>query len=115
TISKISIFNGAGVLLGSSSTSPYNFIATNLLAGTYTFAAQATDANGVSVNSSPVTVTVNSNAPPVVSIKSPVNNGSYKRLSNIMLTASASGNGAPITKVDYYNGRVYLGTAFSSP
>ena len=58
TISNIALYNGSGILLGSSSTSPYNYVYTNILAGTYTFYAVATDANGVSTTSSSITVTV---------------------------------------------------------
>ncbi|MBF0571768.1 MAG: hypothetical protein HQL12_07820, partial [Candidatus Omnitrophica bacterium] len=58
TISNISLYNGAGVLLGSSSSSPYNYVMSNAAAGSYTFTAVAKDASGVSTTSSPITLTV---------------------------------------------------------
>ncbi|MBF0571769.1 MAG: immunoglobulin domain-containing protein, partial [Candidatus Omnitrophica bacterium] len=45
--------------------SQYNYVYTNILAGTYTFYAVATDVNGVSTTSSSITVTVPSAAPSI--------------------------------------------------
>lgn len=58
TIRSISLYNGSGVLLGTSNTSPYNYVYTNILAGSYSFYAVATDINGVSTTSSAISITV---------------------------------------------------------
>ncbi len=115
TISNISIFNGAGVLLGRSSTSPYNYVAANLLAGSYTYTAKATDAHGVSVTSSPITVSVTAPPSPVVTITSPANGSNFTAGSYISIIAKASETNGTIRKVMFYNGSTLLGTVTSSP
>jgi len=94
TIKNISLYNGSGVLLGSSSTSPFNFLYKDLLAGNYTFRAQATDANGVSETSSPITLTVKpSNVAPVITAQP--DSVSAASGSTATFTASATGTPAP--------------------
>ena len=77
TINNISLYNGSGILLGSSSSSPYNYVYNNILAGGYSFYAVATDANGVSTTSSTITITVTATTAPVVAITSPANGSSF--------------------------------------
>src|SRR5262249_7393460 len=91
TISNIALYNATGVLLGSSNVSPYNLVYSNMLAGSYSFYAVATDINGVSTTSSSVAITVIA-APslPVVVMTSPVDGSSFSGVSNITLTATAS-------------------------
>jgi len=55
TISKVAFYNGS-VLLGITTKSPYTYTWSNVAAGNYNLTAVATDANGVSVTSSPVTI-----------------------------------------------------------
>jgi O-glycosyl hydrolase len=58
TISKVDFYNGT-TLLGSDATSPYSFAWANIIAGTYSITAKATDnKNGVTI-SSPITIMVN--------------------------------------------------------
>jgi len=132
TIANISLFNGAGVLLGSSNASAYSFVYSNLLPGTYTFTAQVTDILGVTISSSPVTVTVNSQpvdpAPvvttpvvttpvvaPSITLTSPLNGNSYTVPASITLSSSPVDSAAAISRVDYYAGAIYLGEATVSP
>jgi len=110
TISNISLYNGAGALLGSSGTSPYNYIDANLLAGTHTYTAKVTDANSVSVTSSPITVTVTAPPSPVIAITSPVNGSKFTAGSYITIIATASETNGTIRKVAFYNGKIFLGT-----
>jgi hypothetical protein len=114
TISNISLFNGSGILLGTSSTSPYNFVDNNLLAGTYTFFAVAKDATDISTTSSSITVTITSSSSPVVAITSPVN-GSSIAGSNLNITAAASEAGGTIAQVQFYEGSVLLATDTTAP
>jgi len=109
TIKNISIYNGSGVLLGSSSTSPYNFIYSDILAGNYTFTAKATDANGVSETSSPITLTVASW--PMENIINPANNSTLTAGSDMTITATASETNGTIVSVSFYNGTTLLGTS----
>ena len=57
TISRVYFYNGS-TLLGSDGNSLYNYVWTNVPAGTYTFTAKAVDAYGRSATSSPIIVTV---------------------------------------------------------
>jgi hypothetical protein len=56
TISKVEFYNGS-TLLGSDTTSPYNYVWSNVDAGTYDITAKATDNQGVSTVSSKITIT----------------------------------------------------------
>ncbi len=122
SIAKVSLFNGAGVLLNSANGNSLNFINTNIQAGPYTFTAQTQDANGMTASSVPVTVTVKA-APvvpvvpslPQVSITSPAGGSHFTAGSAINLAASASENNGIISKVAFYSGSSLLGTATASP
>jgi hypothetical protein len=59
SISKVEYYNGP-TLIGSSSTSPYSFTWTNVLPGSYTLTAKATDNEGASTLSSAISITVRS-------------------------------------------------------
>jgi cellulose 1,4-beta-cellobiosidase len=58
SIASVQFLNGSTVI-GTVTTSPYNFTWTNVAAGTYTLTARATDGAGNTATSSAVTVTVN--------------------------------------------------------
>jgi|GEM_PF-1667973 len=57
TITKVEFYNGS-TLLGSSTSSPYNYSWTNLAAGTYSVTAKAYDSNGAITTSSASNITV---------------------------------------------------------
>ncbi len=113
-ITKVEYFNGA-TLLASSTTAPFSISSNNVQAGTYTITAKATDANGLTQTSSPITVKVN--APPTISITSPTNNSSFTAPANITYTvnAAAIGAGNSITKVEYFNGATLLASSTTAP
>jgi hypothetical protein len=115
-ISKVEFFNGAAKL-GESLTSPYTFGWSNVAAGSYAVTAKATDNNGGVTISSAVSITVNSstNAPPSVSITSPVANASFTSGSTITIAATASDTDGTIAKVEFFNGSTKLGEDLSSP
>ena len=56
-------FTQGGTLLGSATASPYSIAWSNVAAGSYTLTAVATDDQGASTTSSPVTITVNASGP----------------------------------------------------
>jgi hypothetical protein len=56
-----------------------------------------------------------SNQPPSVSITSPSNNSSFSTPASITINASASDADGTISKVDFYNGTMLLGSDASSP
>jgi uncharacterized protein (DUF2141 family) len=116
TVTQVQFFAGS-TLLGTDTSSPYTLTWSSVPAGSYTLTAVATDNDGQTTTSSPVTVTVNtsSNAPPTVSITSPANNATFAAPASIGITASAADSDGAIAKVDFYNGTTLLGTATTSP
>ncbi len=57
SVSKVDFYQGT-TLLSTATSSPYNYVWTNVAVGTYTLTARATSAAGLVTTSSPVTVTV---------------------------------------------------------
>ncbi|MBF0504423.1 MAG: hypothetical protein HQL14_04895 [Candidatus Omnitrophica bacterium] len=115
TIATVSFYYNGSTLLGTSSASPFNYIVSNVPAGTYTVTAVATDIKGVSTTSSPVTVTVTTPSTPVVAITGPANQSTVTAGSNINVTATASEANGTIVSVNFYNGSTLLGTSSVSP
>jgi len=115
TIKNISLYNGSGLFLGSSSSSPYSYVDTNMAAGGYSFYAVATDVNGVSTTSSTVTITVSAPSTPAVIITSPTNGTTFLQNSTFTITANASETNGTIAQVQYYSGSYLLATATSAP
>jgi beta-glucanase (GH16 family) len=62
SVSKVEFYNG-GNLLGTATTSPYNFTWRGVAAGTYTITAKATDNGGTVTTSAAVSVRVNGTPP----------------------------------------------------
>ncbi|HSY61754.1 MAG TPA: Ig-like domain-containing protein, partial [Cytophaga sp.] len=63
--------------------------------------------------SSAITVKVNTNQAPVISITAPVNNAAYMAPASVTFTATATDSDGSISKVEYYNGTTLLGTVTS--
>src|SRR6185295_2628649 len=85
-------------------------------AGTYTLTAVATDADGGSTTSAPVTITVsNGNQPPTVLLTAPAAGTSYMAPATVNMTAAASDPENRMSKVEFYSGATLLGTDTTSP
>ncbi len=112
TISKVEFYKG-GLLLGTSSTSPYSYTWTNAAAGSYVITAKAYDNNNAVTTSFAITVVVN--ASPSVSITAPANNSVYTAPASITFNASASDSDGTITKVEFYKGGQLLAISTASP
>ena len=78
--------------IGSDTTNSYSASLTGVGAGTYQFTAVATDSDGVTSTSSPVSVTVGgaTNQPPTVSLTSPAASSTFTAPASITLAATAS-------------------------
>lgn len=114
SISKVEFYNGS-TLLGTLTASPYTYTWNNVATGTYTLTAKAYDDVNAFTTSSPVNLTVKNNTLPVVAISSPVDGAVYIGPVNIALTATASDADGGISKVEFYNGAVLLGTVTTTP
>jgi hypothetical protein len=112
TIAKVEFSNGV-TKLGEGTSSPYSFAWNNVAAGAYTLTARATDNQGATTTSSPISVTVN--AAPTVALTSPANNAVFTAPANITLEASAADSDGTIAKVEFFNGVTKLGEDTSSP
>ena len=116
TVSNVQFFNGT-TLLGTDATAPYSFTWTNVVGGTYTITAKATDNAGASTTSTAITVVVTTppNVAPTVSITAPANNASYTAPASITISASASDSDGTVSNVQFYNGATLLGTDATAP
>ena len=70
TITIVEFFQGT-TLIGSDTVAPFTATWSSVPAGGYTITAKATDNQGASTVSAPVSISVNANAAPTVSITSP--------------------------------------------
>jgi len=74
SISKVEFFEGA-TRLGEATNVPYSMVWSNVLAGSYSITAKATDDGGAATTSTPVNVTVNSTTTAPVTRLSPLASG----------------------------------------
>jgi Bacterial Ig domain len=114
SIARVEFYRGNS-LVGSATTAPYSVTLPNVGAGTYSFTAKAIENSGASTTSSPVSVTVQLNSPPTVSITSPVNGQTFAAPAAVTLTASASDPGGSIARVDFYRGSSLVGSVTTAP
>src|SRR6185295_12283122 len=98
--------DGSTTVVGSDTTSPYNFsVPAGLASGTHTVTATAVD-NGtpaLSTTTAAVTFTVGGggNTPPTVSLTSPTPNQSFAAGAAIPLAATAADPGGAVVRVDF--------------
>ncbi len=110
TIAKVEFYY-EGYLVMSDKTSPYTFIGSNIPVGDYTITAKATDNNGSSTTSSPITIhVIEPNEPPSVSISAPETGSTFPSPAFIVIDATATDADGSIAKVDFYKGDSLLGT-----
>jgi RHS repeat-associated protein len=94
---------------------PYTYEWKNVAAGSYSLSARVVDNLGVAVTSAPVTVQVNPNIAPTISLVTPTDNQKFAASSNILLNATASDNGGTVSKVEFFRGATLLGTVTEAP
>ncbi|HEX5001145.1 MAG TPA: Ig-like domain-containing protein, partial [Bacteroidia bacterium] len=116
SITRVEFFNGT-TKLGEDVGGPYSFTWTNVAPGTYTITAKATDNQGATATSTPITITVvgATNAVPAVNITSPATNSNFNAGATITLNANATDSDGTISKVEFFNGTTKLGEDTSSP
>ncbi|MDF2455168.1 MAG: large protein [Cytophagaceae bacterium] len=116
SMSKVEFYNGT-VLIGTSTASPYTYSWTNVATGNYSLTAKAYDNLGMTATSAAINVTVNpaSNVSPTIVIHTPVNNATFAAPANVTITTSAADTDGSISKVEFYNGTVLLGTVSTAP
>ncbi len=114
TITKVDFYRGS-TLLGTDTTAPYQFTWSNVSPGSYSLTAKATDNGGAVTTSSAVSITVNPNIPPTVTLTSPANGATFTAPATITITADAADSDGAISKVDFYRGTSSLGSDTTAP
>jgi hypothetical protein len=107
TVSQVIFYNGYSGL-STDTSSPYSYDWTNVAAGRYTLTAKAKDNSGVYTTSAAVNILVDT--PPTVSITAPTGGSSYTAPATINITASPADADGTISKVEFYNNGILLGT-----
>jgi hypothetical protein len=114
SISKVS-FSQAGTVLSTATTEPYRYLWNNVLKGTYTITAEATDNLGYTASASTTVSVQGPNAIPMAALTSPVDGARFSAPASILLAASASDTDGSIAQVDFFGNGVLLSTTNVQP
>lgn len=104
-VTNVTVFdNNLTTVIGSVTNAPFSVVASNLSVGTHTLRAIAQDNTGVrATNAITVTITINPNVPPSVTITNPVSGSEYfvgTMVTNV--SASASDSDGSIVRVEFF-------------
>ena len=111
-VRKVEFFTGSR-LIGTNFLPPYDVLWSSVPAGIYSITARATDLAGLVGISAPVTITVD--AAPTVGITSPATGTIFTAPATITVSATASDSDGVVTKVDFFDGTTFVGTASGTP
>jgi len=112
SISQVSFYQG-GTPLNTDFSSPYSYTWNSVAAGSYALTAVAQDSYSLTNTSSTVNIIVD--APPTVSITSPLNGATFTAPASVTINANASDSDGTVSKVEFYQGATPLGTDSTSP
>jgi hypothetical protein len=113
-VASVSFYSGTN-RLSLVSGSPYQFVWSNVLSGTYSLTARAADDDGAMTVSSEVVVVVKTNQPPLVSITAPTNNAVFFAPLHLPLGVDVFDSDGTVTKVEYFAGTNLIATATNAP
>ena len=114
-VSRVEFFQGP-TKLGEKLSTPYQFTATNLGAGSYTYTARATDNAGLATISDPVVLTIRAaNRPPSITLTAPANGTNLRFPTTLTLTALASDSDGAVSKVEFFAGALKIGQDLIAP
>ena len=113
-ISKVELY-ADGALLNTITSPPYSFVWTNPPVGNHLLTAIAQDQLGRRVTSSPMGITVVSDAAPTISITSPAYGTAFTAPATIVLNATATDSDGTVALVEFFADDTLIGTASSSP
>lgn len=103
-----------GVSVGVDSAAPFSVQWKPSSTGTFSIVARATDNSGNLTSSTPVSITVTTNAAPVVALTSP-GSGTYPVNTSINLIASATDSDGTISAVEFFANGLSIGTDTTFP
>jgi subtilisin family serine protease len=113
TVQQVAFFaNGAPI--GTATASPFSVI-WSPVPGNYTLTAVATDDHYGIATSAPVSVVILANAPPAVSITSPVTNTEFPAQSLVAIDATATDTDGGVQQVEFFVDGVSIGIDGSAP
>lgn len=113
SIARVEFYSDGTNRLATLTQAPFVANWANAQAGTYVIHAVATDNEGASVTTPPVTVIVN--ALPTVQVTSPRAGTSFVEPATILVEATAVDADGAISRVDFYAGTTLLGSDDTSP
>mgnify|MGYP005837324123 CR=1 FL=1 len=115
TITKVEFYANE-TLLGTDTTSPYNYLWTNPRQGVYTLKTRAYDNLNEASDSNVVNVVIlPANQRPLVSITNPIASSVFHVPANIIITTTATDPDGTITKVEFYDGDTLLAERVNPP
>lgn len=112
SVAKVDFYQGA-TLLGTAMSAPFQFEWMNVPAGTYALTAVATDNQGATATSSTATVVLN--APPTLSLTSPLDGTVVAAPGSFTLAADAADSDGTVAKVDFYQNGLLVHTSTAAP
>lgn len=112
TVAKVEFYQGE-TKIGEDTTAPFAITWSNVPVGTYSVTAVATDNEGESQISAPVTVILNDT--PTATMAAPAHNTVYDPLATIDLEADANDNDGTIVRVDFYQNGSFLASDSQQP
>ena len=102
-ITNVAFFRDSGTLIGNAATAPFSAVYSNSVTGTHTLTAIAKDSAGNSVSTTNIiTIHVNPNVPPSVTVTNPAPGSTYfvgTMVTNV--SASATDSDGSIVRVDF--------------
>ena len=113
TVSLVEFFADTN-LLGFTTNAPFTLTWSNVSIGAYSLTARATDNEGVSSLSTPITINVVANQLPTANLNSPTNGAIFSYASNITVTATASDPDGSITLLEIFDGVTKLSQSSGS-
>lgn len=109
TITKVDFFAGP-VLIGTATTNPFRITWRNVAGGNYILTAIATDDDGGTATSAPVSIGVSepANVAPRISISEPLPGATFEAGGNILIAALAEDDDGQVVEVQFYSGTTLL-------
>ena len=115
TISRVDfVYGSSNTVIATATTAPYR-ATWSALAGSYSVRALAYTVAHSSGISTPLTINVTSNSPPVVALSAPLDGQAFAGGLPITLAATASDVDGAIAKVEFLAGSTVIGTSTSAP
>jgi Bacterial Ig domain/Glucodextranase, domain B len=111
---KVELF-ADGILLATKLAAPYTFSWTSAAVGAHTLTARATDDQGATGTSAPVSIAVAPVNGPSVLLLAPVDHSVYAAPATMLLAASAQSPGATIRSVEFFSNGHSVGSVATAP